>query len=103
MKKSIWIILIVVLLWVVLTANFVSAIKEDQAGYLIISNNFCIIVRSPTKQFTSSIGRSDLGIILKDRITQISINGGYIAIAVPLSKIAETIKKYRLQNLTLIE
>jgi hypothetical protein len=103
MKKSIWITLILVLFWILLAANFVQAFKEDKAGYLIISNNFCIIVRSPAKQFTSTMGRSDLGIILKDQITQISICGGYIAIAVPLPKIAETIKKYRLQNMNFIE
>jgi hypothetical protein len=103
MKKSIWIAFILVLLWASLAVNYAQAIKEDQAGYLIISNNFCIIVRSPAKQFTSSVGRSDLGVILKDKITQISICGGYLAIAVPISKIEATIRKYRLQRFTMIE
>jgi hypothetical protein len=103
MKKNMGIILIVVLLWASLAVNCAQAMKEDKAGYLIISNNFCIIVRSPAKQLTSSIGRSDLGVTLKDKITQITINGGYIAIAVPVTKIAETIRKYQLQKYTMIE
>ncbi|HBF37303.1 MAG TPA: hypothetical protein DDW50_08270 [Firmicutes bacterium] len=103
MKKSMRIVLILVLLGASLVTNCVQAVKEDKAGYLIISNSFCIIVRSPATQLTSSIGRSDLGVTLKDKITQISINGGYIAIAVPVAKIAETIRKYQLQKFTIIE
>lgn len=103
MKKTIFLILIVTAFWLMLATPCALALKEDKCGYLIISNHCCIIVRSPVKQLTASIGRANLEVILKDRSTQIAITGGYLAIAVPLNKIAATIRKYHLQNLTMIE
>ncbi len=104
MKKSIRLILFLTILSLIVSISSVqAAIKRDKIGYLIISNNFCIIVRSPDKQLTSTIGQPDLGIILKDKSTQITIRGEYLAIEVPVSEIEDKIKKYHLQNLNCIE
>lgn len=103
MKKGINLIIILVLLWTLFLTGPARAVNEEKAAYLIVFQNFCIIVKSPAKQFTSSVGRSDLGIILKDKTTHIFINGNYLAIAVPLNKIGTAISKYHLQNFTFIE
>lgn len=103
MKKGIMLTLLFGVILVSLTAIRVHARNGDKGGYLIISNNFCIVVRSPSEQLTSSVGRNDLGIILKDKKTRISINGDYLAISAPLNKLEETIKKYHLQYLTKME
>lgn len=103
MKKNILLNIILILLLGSLTVSCAQAVNEDHMGYLIIVQNFCIIVRTPAKQLTSSVGRTDLGIVLKDKTTQIMMSGGYFTIAVPVTKIEATIKKYHLQNLTLIE
>lgn len=103
LKKSIWAIVIVLILGAVLMISRVQAVDKAKVGYLIVSNNCCIIVRSPNQQFISSVGRNDVGIILKDNTTRITINGGYLAIAVPLTKIEITIMKYHLDHLTRIE
>lgn len=104
MKKGIYLGLFFMLLSLfIITGSIQSAGKSEKAGYLIISNNFCIIVRTPSKQLTSMIGQNDLGILLKDKTTQITISGGYLAIAVPVAGIEATIRKYGLQMLRCIE
>ena len=105
MNKRVSLILVFVLLWIFGAVNYfqAQAVNEEKGGYLIISQNFCIIVSSPAKQFTSSLGRTDLGIILKDQVTHIYVCGNYVAIAVPLNELSATIKKYQLQKLTFIE
>jgi hypothetical protein len=102
MRKRIWVILLLAVLGVLLITSCVWAAERDK-GYLIIINNYCIIVKSPIKQLSRDIGQDPLVIVLKDKTTQIIIKEDYLAIAVPKAKLEETIRKYRLQKLTIIE
>ncbi len=109
MKKGILLTLFFTILILIFSiSSSISAFQADLksskiTGYLIFSNSFCIIVRSPSKQLTATIGQPDLSIILKDKTTRITVSGGYLAIEVPVSKIEDYIKKYHLQNLNCIE
>jgi hypothetical protein len=102
MRKKMWVILLLAVFGGLLIVDCVCAAKRDQ-GYLIITDNFCIMVKSPAKQLSRDIGLDPIDIILKDKTTKITIRGSYLAIEVPVAKLEETIKKYRLQKLTIIE
>ncbi|HYH02019.1 MAG TPA: hypothetical protein VEC37_02880 [Bacillota bacterium] len=77
--------------------------KRKATAYLIIWENFCVIVRSPDKQLLNSIGHDPLGISLRKQSAVMTINGSYLAIAVPPEKVAAAIKTYHLTKYVLIE
>ena len=97
-------VICVILVLVIIGSTFVKAraIGRDKEGYLIISNNFCIIVRAPSKQLTANLGQEPIGILLKDK-TQVTIRGGYLAFTFPIAEIRKVFKKYHLEKYTLVE
>ena len=72
-------------------------------GYLIISNNLCIVVRAPARQISTIPGQAPLLIMLKDHQTIVTIQSGYLMMSVPLDQIDAAIRKYHFEKLNLIE
>ena len=77
--------------------------KRKATAYLIIWENYCVIVRYPDKQLLNSIGHNPLGISLRKQAAVLTISGSYLSIAVPPEKLAAAIKTFRLTNHILIE
>lgn len=76
---------------------------KKPVGYLIVSNNLCIVVRAPARQISTIPGQAPLTVMLEDQETVVTIQGGYLLLAVPLDELDAAIRKYRLEKLNLIE
>jgi hypothetical protein len=102
MKQVLKITAICLLFYILIGASAYTA-QEDKMIHLILWNDFCIIVRSPTRQLSTMIGQNPLGIILKDNITKVTINNGYLAISIPPSKLEEIITKLNAKKIIFLE
>lgn len=97
-----WIICFLVVILVGCSVIPIWGKGRDKEGCLIISENFCIVVRAPSKQLTFNLGHNPIGVLLKDK-TMVTISGNYVAFSSPIKQMNSVIKKYKLSRYTIIE